>query len=176
MICQKNINDKLIYDWCEDFFSVLNQLKHDNISFNTTSENFEKSRLQFPLHEGVLNYLNRDEPTFLERYADLMGLLLSIGAGIYGIFATIKSSILQKQRDLLDLKVEEIIKIQNKLFQINNHDSIQLNILGEEILTLQNEIVTLITSEKIAADNRYIVLMSRIQECLNKIDQIKLHA
>ena len=46
----------------------------------------DRYRLLFPLHKGTLNYLNREKPTFLERYGPSMAFILSVTLLGWGYF------------------------------------------------------------------------------------------
>ncbi len=62
----------------------------DPLLYVGMNEDFNTGKLNFPLHEGARTFLDRDEPSFIERYAELGGVILSL------IVASWSSSLMER--------------------------------------------------------------------------------
>ncbi len=77
LLTRKEVSEQKIYDLTETlieqkprFMSVAPSI------FSAVNDSFLPLELNFPLHSGARRYLQRDEPTKLERYAELINLLV----------------------------------------------------------------------------------------------------
>jgi TRAP-type uncharacterized transport system substrate-binding protein len=104
----------------EDVYD-LTRIIYDNRVFLTThdkiylaiKENFNIGDLNFPLHKGIANFLARNEPTFLERHAEVYGLIITVAIIAFGGFQSIRTFIAQKKKDRVDRYMLEYISIKN---------------------------------------------------------------
>ena len=78
LVCHKDLSESIVFDIIEVISEKRTLLMQRDQNYNLLPylEN-EKYRLKFPLHLGSKNYLNREKPSFLERYAEVLALLLS---------------------------------------------------------------------------------------------------
>jgi len=77
LITNKDIANDVIYDFVKQIIEHKQLLIQKNVLFNWITEDFDRGKLIFPLHEGALKYLSRNQPSFFERYAELAGVLIS---------------------------------------------------------------------------------------------------
>ncbi len=95
LLCHKDISSSIIYDIVEVLSEKRNLLMQRDNRYNLLPFlNKETYRLTFPLHTGSLDYINRDKPNFIERYAEVMALVVSFGVLFIGFIGTL----IRKQR------------------------------------------------------------------------------
>jgi hypothetical protein len=78
-------------------------------------EDFSTRNLNFPLHAATSDYLNRFEPTFLERHAEYYGLLVTLLILAFGIGQSIRNFMARKKKDRIHLYFQEYLTIKNDL-------------------------------------------------------------
>ena len=91
LLGNSDIESKVVYD----LIAAIHQHHIIKIFESSNSYLFEANHqdiiLSFPFHQGTIDYLNRDQPTFVERYADVMGFALSAVVLLFGLFVLTRS-------------------------------------------------------------------------------------
>jgi hypothetical protein len=87
-------------------------VNHDK-GYRAITEDFNRADLNFPLHEGAARYLARNQPTVIERYADLIGLSLSFLIILFGGFQSARRLIEGRKKERLDRYFESYLEIKN---------------------------------------------------------------
>ena len=62
-------------------------------------EDFDRDRLMWPLSEGARKYLRRREPGFLERYAEVMAFLMSLGAATWAVWGGDREVVFAEEKE-----------------------------------------------------------------------------
>lgn len=102
LVTNGSVGENAIYQLTSLLMQKKLELVHTDMMYRTISENIDTQNLLYPLHEGTNAYLRRDEPTFLERYADAIALVLSILAVLYGGFQAISAKLARLKKEQLD--------------------------------------------------------------------------
>lgn len=78
LVCHEDLSESIVFDIIEVISEKRTLLMQRDQNYNLLPylEN-EKYRLKFPLHSGSKSYLNREKPSYIERYAEVLALLLS---------------------------------------------------------------------------------------------------
>jgi hypothetical protein len=105
-------------------------------------EDFDKASMLFPVHDGTTSYLSRDQPTILERYADTIALLISVGALIFGLIQAVKRNIMQKKKDRVDVYFLKYLETRT-----DDSDGVVSQI--ERLKDLHNQALVQMTKEKL---------------------------
>ena len=74
----------------------------DPLLYNGMREDFDQGKLNIPLHEGLRSYLARDEPSFVERYAELGGVIISLVVAAWSGLVSLTKWQAQKKKDRID--------------------------------------------------------------------------
>lgn len=128
MVANQEIGEKAIYKLAEAIFQNKLELVHNDIMYQSIHESFDQQALLFPLHAGTTSYLKREEPTFFERYADAIALVLSIIAVLYGIIQTIRNHLVKRKKeqvdkyllDFLDIRSNKELEADQKIKRLDN--------------------------------------------------------
>jgi hypothetical protein len=114
-----------------------------------------------PVHPGARSYMNRLEPSFLERHTDVFALGLSVlaivGSGLVGWRRHSK----QKRKDRLDHYYARALALRQSLAPETNA------VVALQLAALQAEVLTLVVDEGIDADGAlvaFLLLTNRIME------------
>ena len=138
-------------------------------------EGFDRGKLTFPLHEGAREFLDRDEPGFFERYAELAGVTFSIVIAIIGGIISITRWQAQKKKDKVDEFYKDLLKIKNVIPSIKEVDEGRKYI--QNIQGSQNRAFKMLTSEELIPNDSFRIYMELSKETIgelrNKIRLIK---
>ena len=153
LVAHSETQAKVIYD-------LIQTIHHHHIvpifesSNNHTFEvNHQDINLSFPFHRGTTDYLNRDEPSFVERYADVMGFILSAFILLAGLIASLRAHIHQRKKDRMDEYYRDLLHLKE------NFDSIENVELRRKLTDMQKVVFDLLIREKLSANNEFVIFM-----------------
>lgn len=130
-------------------------------------ENFDRSRLSYPLHEGARQYLDRDEPGFFERYAELAGVIftitLAIGSGLVSLSKWRK----QKKKDQVDVFYGDLMTIKQEIPQIRSVGQGREKI--KIIRNQQSKAFEMLINEELEANESFRIYMELSRETIQDI-------
>jgi TRAP-type uncharacterized transport system substrate-binding protein len=141
LVCNASLGENTIFQLSNTIFQNKARLQGYDNQYRHISENFDADALLFPLHSGAEEYLQRKEPSFIERYADALALLLSMIALAYGGITAIRTNLQRRKKEHIDLFFLELLEIRSK-----NLSSGEKSRLLDE---LHRRAIVLMTNEKI---------------------------
>ncbi len=103
-----DVDKYVIYAMVETIYRQKQFLGNLNPLLKGVTEEFDKSSLNFPLHEGTVMYLERNKPSFFVRYSGVLGLLFSLVVFILGAFPAVRGCVRRKRLKKLYQETEEI--------------------------------------------------------------------
>lgn len=166
LVANKDLSSELIYDLTKDLVNKLSVMAKDITAFYYADVSFDRTKISLPLHKGSIKYLNRDSPSFFERYAELIGVIFSITVVMFGALKAITSERHRKKRDLLDTYIENALNIKNKNREVI--DEGQLTSAISQLNQQLEEALILVTQEKITADSRLIVYSNLVKDTITE--------
>lgn len=115
LISGEHIDRTELYDVITMIYDNRVLLTAQDRSYMAIREDFGIQDLNFPLHAATVSYLRRDEPSILERHAELYGLLLTIFVLAFGLVQWVRNYLAQKKKDRIDQYFQEYMAIKNDL-------------------------------------------------------------
>lgn len=175
LLAHKSVDVNTVYTMVKTILDNKEILVGQDVSFRFIKDNFNNESLQFPLHEGTKQYLNRNKPSFLERYAELLALIVTtLTVGIGGL-STFWRWNKQRKKDRIDEYYLEVLKIENEAKQVE--DISRLKRMLEEMERLRQKAFSQLVQEKLLADDSFrifITLLHDISALVEKrIDSLK---
>lgn len=113
LLTHQDIDPELIYQITRILYDYRNELAALNPRAATIGPASEIDTLGLPLHPGAANYYNKNEPTFLERYAESMAFLITVAGIILSFLWQVRSQLTKKQKnraDAYNLKVLDLVE------------------------------------------------------------------
>ena len=86
LLASDKIDENIIYDLVETLIINNSILSNDVKILNNLSENIKLTNLNFPLHPGTRLFLERNAPSFFERYAEVIVLFLKKFFPLFEVF------------------------------------------------------------------------------------------
>ena len=169
LACNKSLPDELVETVTRTIFEHRAVLSQKHSSFSKLDEQTSTLQLQFPVHAGAENYLRRDEPGFLVKYAEAMGFIISTSILIWGFVSGFRKWLLQKRKDRIDIYYQAIDGIMGRLRE--GEDSIDT--LEEELISLQKDALSELVQEKLAADESFVIYLNMANGCQQLLAQKK---
>ena len=114
LVGNSDIGENSIYNLSQYIYQHRLELMGFDQAYRTINENFDASTILYPAHEGTDAYLRRDEPSFFERYAEVMALVFSIGAVLYGLAQALRNRLARQKKERIDLYFLDFLDIRTK--------------------------------------------------------------
>lgn len=117
--------------------------------FSGINESFDPLDLSFPLHSGARAFLERDDPSFIERYAETINMLMYLVFLAISAFLAFARWRAKKKKDRIDIFYEAVLSIRDR-----KNDSPADELLNE-LDQLEKEAFSSLVQEKLAADESF---------------------
>ncbi|MEP1778822.1 TAXI family TRAP transporter solute-binding subunit [Reichenbachiella sp.] len=168
LVARKDLPEESIYELTKILFHNHQEFTEISpLSYLDLTENFDFNKLNFPLHEGARKYIEKDNPGFFERYAELIGVVFSLlFAGVSGIISFTKWR-KQVKKDRIDVFYKRIIDIKNGISKLKSPSEVRGKIL--ELRLEQDKAFELLIDEKLTADVSFRIYMELHKEILNSL-------
>lgn len=116
-----------------------------------------------PPHPGAIRFADRNEPSFLERYAEVFAFLLTALVALASAGVAIQRYRQQRRKDRLDRFFQRLLE---------QRDGDQPRAArAQAIRDLQTDVIELVVRERISADGALLAFMSLSNQLLNEAEQ-----
>jgi hypothetical protein len=168
IVARADLDESVVYDLINDVLRLRPALGtiHPGL-FQQLTDNFDVSRSRFVVHTGAQAYLQRSEPTFIERYSGVAEVLVTLMvAGISAIFAGVRIFNM-KRKNRIDRFYSAALAIRDRVTPaMGEEQRIQA---AAEIRQLQDEAFALLVDEKLAANESFRIFMELCGSVLEQI-------
>lgn len=121
------------------------------------------------LHEGAQRYIDKDEPGFIERYAEVLALCATLLLAIGTTATTVLRSRRQRRKDRLD---GYFLRLQDLRSQLHNRPAERQTpaAISAEVATLEGEVLALLVEERLAVDSALVTFFLLSESVRREID------
>jgi len=136
------------------------------------SETFDRGMLQFPLHPGAEAYYRRNEPGFLVRYAEVLGLTLSLLIALIGIIATSSKWLNQRKKDRID---GYYLELDQHFGHLNDPEvsSEKLLEIEADLEAMRHRAIRLLAEERLLPNESFRIFQGLLAECQQELQERK---
>ena len=136
--------------------------------FQDISGDFDVSRSRFVVHAGAQDYLQRAEPTFIERYSGVAEVLVTLMiAAFSATFAGIRI-FNRRRKNRIDRFYKAALDIRNAA--MSSTDVAERRNAIEKLRQLQDEAFAKLVEEKLAADESFRIFITLTNDILAQLD------
>lgn len=114
LVGNSHLKDRAVFELSKYIYQHRLDLMKYDLRYRSIKEVFDISELLYPLHEGSNDYLRRHQPTFVERNADVLALVLSSCLVLLGAIQAVRNRIRRKKKERIDLYFLEFLDIRSK--------------------------------------------------------------
>ncbi|MEP1033983.1 TAXI family TRAP transporter solute-binding subunit [Ekhidna sp.] len=139
----------------------------DPLLFGGMKEDFDQAKLNIPLHEGARIFLEREEPSFIERYAELGGVILSIIIALWSGILSLTKWQAQKKKDKIDEFYEDLMNIKNGISRLDTIAEGMKRV--KRVQAAQNKAFEMLIAEKLIANDSFRIYMELSKETINEL-------
>ncbi len=158
LVCRSALNVELIYV----IIKALQENKQDITNINpllfSFSGDFDPTRLNLKLHSGARNYLERYQPTLLEKHADLIGVIISIFVGLASALYSISQWQRARKKNKVDVYYKRLIGLRRQIHEIRTIS--EASTMAELLKSILDETFDLVIEEKLMADSSFLIFLN----------------
>jgi hypothetical protein len=167
LVCRADLPVDLVFETC----SVLTDQKHRLAGINPLlagfGHDFSPNELNIVLHPGARNFIERYQPGFLERYAEVLSVLLSIMLALGSGLITLRQWRRSTKKNKIDVFYKSIMHIIEEIPHIQSQT--QAERILADLNALQKTTVDLVIQEKLAADESFLIFLKLCKQALDDI-------
>lgn len=168
LVSKPGFNDQLAYDITKSIYD--NQQEFAAISplvYLELSKPYDKSKLNFPIANGSRIYIDRDEPGFLERYAEILGLSFTFLLTIISAVISFARWNNLRKKNRIDVFYTELMNIKNNIITTNTTD--EGFKLIKRIKDNQTRAFDMLIDEKLLANESFRIFMELSKETMTEV-------
>ncbi len=144
LVTNAKSDSRWVHDLTRDILEGRQYLSQKNVLLAWVREHFDRDVLNFPLHEGAIDYLDRNEPSFYERYAEAFGVVFSILVVLAGVVSSFKR-----------LKKERIDKYYRQAMTLQNIN---------DLIQLEAKAIDQLEKDRLSADESFTIFLKIVEK------------
>ncbi|MEP4149133.1 MAG: TAXI family TRAP transporter solute-binding subunit [Halioglobus sp.] len=162
LVTRKEVSESAIYELTKTFLEQ--KPRFTAIAphlFSGINESFDPLDLNFPLHPGARSYLERDDPSFIERYAETINMLVYIMFLLISAFLAFARWREHKKKDRVDVFYKRVFEVRDGTSHLDKKE--RLNALND----IEREAFESLIKEKLSANESFRIftdLLARTKE------------
>ena len=158
LVCRADVDPDVVYEIMETLRVHAKDIKSINPLLYSMSFNPNEESLNFTLHEGARNYIDRYEPTFFEKYADVFSVIISVFVTLASSVYTISKWQSARKKDKIDVYYQKVLNIRSQLRAAEKPEDFER--LHEALKDVQEETVHLVVEEKLMANESFSIFLN----------------
>jgi hypothetical protein len=168
LVTRKDLDRSVVYDLINEILRIRPALASTYPGLlQDMSADFDASRSRFVLHQGTQDYLQRSEPTFVERYSGVAEVLVTLMVALVSAaFAGVRIYN-RRRKNRIDRFYSEVIAIRRQA--ADSKDSEALQQAESRLRALQDEAFELLVDEKLAADESFRIFITLSNDVLEQV-------
>jgi hypothetical protein len=171
LLTRENVAKQVVFNFVETLLNTKQYLVVDmnNRILSQITEQFDPLKLRFPLHKGAKDYLERNRPTFLERYSESLGFLFSLMVAFIGGITTFARWNRRRKKDRIDTFYQGVMNIETRIRDLKTEADCQLTI--QELKHLRQNAFEHLIDEKLTADESFRIFITFLNDTKKDITQ-----
>jgi len=168
LVTRSDMDSSIVYDLIDDVLRLRPALAAQRPGlFQQLSENFDASRSRFVLHAGTQAYLQRSEPTLLERYSGVAEVAVTLIIALASALIAGARIFRMRRKNRIDEFYSRTIELSRSVNRSTSVEKRQQVI--EEVRDLQMTAFDLLVAEKLAADESFRIFITLSNDVVKEL-------
>ncbi len=163
LVTHAGLSDQTAYNLLMRIDELMAQIRSIYPLAGRQQANSEAISFNLATHPGAIRYEQREAPGFLERYAETLAFIVTLLLALSSLLLALIRMRKQARKDRIDVYFEEIMKLREEIHTVENKSGVT-----EKIVALQHKVTTLVSDERIAADNAFIGFLELSNQVLEE--------
>lgn len=168
LIARKDMDEDVVYAFSRAVLESYSTLWRKNPVLGYLSQDLDSHKFNYPLHEGTRQYLHRDQPSLLERYAETLGFLLTVILLVVGGVGSIHQLLKKRKKDRIDKYYEKLLAY-GKRTPAHRQDAEETL---AELAELKNLAIQQLQTERLEANESFSIFINLLHY---EMERMKRH-
>lgn len=169
MVAHEQFPADVAFDIAKNLFNNAQEYSLDYpLVMRELDSRFNPVDLMLPLHEGSRQFLNRDEPSFIEKHVDIIALLftlvVALGSGLFTLYRRHQ----QIKKDRVDSFYSKLLAVRSDAQKITSHA--ELKLFRTQAVDVQQEVLQLLIDERVTADAGLVAFISLSNQIIDELN------
>lgn len=169
LVCHKDLDSNMAYDLVQSIYDHRQSLSEENFEFGMLDNNFESHKFSFPLHEGTVKYITRDQPTFWERESEVIGLLVSILVLTSGGLTTLFKYFKQRRKNRVDSYYQKVLYVANHARETRDPEKKRKYL--SELFLIRNNAFEQLIAENLDANESFTIFVNLLHGAIHELER-----
>lgn len=162
LVARRDVPDSVAREITKLVIENRNRLTQMHRDVSLLEDSLDSSRFQYPLHPGATQYYNRNEPGFLLRYAEVIGLLASLAFTTYGLVRTGRRWLLQRQKDRIDAYYSQLNRLLDHMLKPMTLE--QVRGIEVQLHRIRSTALDLLSKERLLPDESFRIFQTLLAD------------
>ncbi len=169
MIAHEQFPTDVAFDIATNLFNNAQEYSLDYpLVMRELDTRFNPVDLMLPLHDGSRQFLNRDEPGFIEKHVDIIALVFTLIVALGSGFFTLYRRHLQVKKDRVDTFYSKLLAVRSDAQTAEDHD--ELKGFRVQAVDVQQEVLQLLIDERVTADAGLVAFISLSNQIIDELN------
>ncbi len=169
LVTREDVSKTLVYDIVSTIVEQKPRLEEmDNIYALLNTTDLSGDAFSFPLHKGTQDYIMRNEPSLMTRYASDLWPVLSVLAIFSGALASVRRRMRMRKKLSIESFYKSLLSLRKKSFGLEDERE-KMQIL-EELRVLRSEAFEALIENRLMADETFEIFLSLYDEVRKEIE------
>jgi TRAP-type uncharacterized transport system substrate-binding protein len=158
LVGRNDLSDEFVFNLIETLHDRKQAIVSINPLLYNFSGDFNPENMNFALHDGARQFLLRSQPSFFEKYAELLSVIISILVATVSALFTVARWRKINKKNKIDVYYNQLIGLRNELTRSQSSDGIRS--ISDSIRSMQEETIKLVVSEQLLADESFSIFLN----------------
>ncbi len=168
LVCRADLPERVAERVVRSLFTDRGQLVQTHPAAAQIREPRPDESFGFPVHPGAEAYYRRGAPSFIERYAEVLALCISLLIGLFGGLTALRRWIERRKKDRIDVFYGDLDSVLERLRQGELTRS-ELTDAVDEVRRLRHAAFQMLIAERLEADESFRIFQVMTSDCLYEI-------
>jgi len=170
LVAREDVPAHVVYDLMEAVVDHKQELAavHPSL-FHGIHDSFPANELNFPLHAGSRDYLERDEPTVFERYAELAGVSFSVSLALLSGAIAVTRWRDRVRKNRIDSYYARILHVRAASLAFESDANFEEAI--RQIALIEREAFRELMAERVAADESFRIFIALAKDTSEELQR-----
>jgi len=168
IVTREDLDSAVVYDLINEVLRLRPALGsvHPGL-LQQVADDFDASRSRYILHAGTQDYLQRSEPTFVERYSGVAEVLVTLMIATFSATLAGIRIFNRRRKNRIDRFYAAALEIRNSISTLADNDVRRA--AQAALLQLQDDAFALLVDEKLAADESFRIFISLCEDVSRRL-------
>jgi hypothetical protein len=169
LVARSDLPEQAVFQITEALFQHKVELASHSELLANLDEDVDLALSPYPLHPGADRYYRRDEPTLLQRYADLISLLITVAALVWSAITAVAAIGRQSRKNRIESRYGDALALAAKARAATERTD--MIALRETLIEMRERALADLANEQLEASEAFVILQDYLTAQIGDLDR-----